>query len=106
MMDQINYEVMRAKMGMKRDILQEIEKRQLRRKGHIMRMEYCRIAGQVAEWNPQRKTSAATRSWKDGIRNSMQSRNCKGEEYFYRELWRKKNCLWVEENCVFTEKFL
>jgi hypothetical protein len=32
----------------------------------------------------------------------MQRRNLKDEECFYRELWRKKNCLWVEENCVIT----
>jgi hypothetical protein len=44
-------------------------------------------------------------TWKDGIRDSMQRKNLKDEEYSDRELWRKK-ILWVEENCVFTEKFL
>jgi hypothetical protein len=36
----------------------------------------------------------------------MQRRNLKDEEWFNLELWRKKICLWVEENSVFTEKFL
>jgi hypothetical protein len=36
-------------MGMKEDILQEIEEQQLRWYGHVMRMEDCRIAGRVAE---------------------------------------------------------
>jgi hypothetical protein len=29
-------------------------------------------------------------TWKDGIKDSMQRRNLKDEEYFDRELWRKK----------------
>jgi hypothetical protein len=36
-------------MGMKEDILQEIEEHQLKWYGRVMRMEDCRIAGQVAE---------------------------------------------------------
>jgi hypothetical protein len=71
-------------------------------------MEDCRIARQVAEWNPQGKGSrgrpVSTR--KDGIRNSMQRRNLKDEECSQQDLWRKIICLWVEENCVFTENFL
>jgi hypothetical protein len=40
-------------MGMKKDLLHETEEEQLRRYSHIMRMEDCRIARQIAEWNPQ-----------------------------------------------------
>jgi hypothetical protein len=36
-------------MGMKKDILRELEKQQLRWYGHVMRMEDCRIARQAAE---------------------------------------------------------
>jgi hypothetical protein len=46
-------ETIRTKMGMKKHILQEIEGQKIRRYGHIMRMEDCRIDGQVPEWNPQ-----------------------------------------------------
>jgi hypothetical protein len=42
-------------MGMKKDILQKMEEQQLRWYGHVMRPEDCRIARQVAEWNPQGK---------------------------------------------------
>jgi hypothetical protein len=57
-----------------------------------MRMEDCRIVGQVAEWNPQRKRrhGIPVNTWKDGIRDSMQRRNLKDEECFDREFWRKK----------------
>jgi hypothetical protein len=43
------------RMGMKKDILQEIEEDQLTWYGHVMWTEYCRTARQVAEWNPQAK---------------------------------------------------
>jgi hypothetical protein len=58
-----------------------------------MRMKDCRIARQVAEWNPQGKGrhSRAVNTWKDVIRASLQSRNLKDEECFDRELWRGKN---------------
>jgi hypothetical protein len=35
--------------------LWEIEEQQLRWYSHVMQMEECRIARQVAEWNPQGK---------------------------------------------------
>jgi hypothetical protein len=87
-MDRIRKEIIRTTMGIKEDILQETEEQQWRWYGHVMRMEECRIARQVAEWNPQRKSKRgrSVSTWKDGIRNSMQRRNLKVEEYFDREL--------------------
>jgi hypothetical protein len=54
-------------------------------------MEDCRIARQVAEWNPQGKMRRGkpVSIWKDQIRDSVQRRNLKDEECFDRELWRK-----------------
>jgi hypothetical protein len=70
----------RRKMGMKKDILQKIEARQLRWYGHLVQMEDCRTARQVAEWNPQgkRRRGRPVSTWKDGIRNNIQGRNLKG----------------------------
>jgi hypothetical protein len=42
-------EAIRTKVGIKKDILQLIGEQQIRRPGHVMRMEGCRIARQVAE---------------------------------------------------------
>jgi hypothetical protein len=55
-------------------------------------VEDCKIAIQVAEWNPQGKMRLGRpdNTWKDGIRDSMQRRNLKDEECLNRELWRKK----------------
>jgi hypothetical protein len=47
-MDRVRSETIRTKMGTKKNILQEIEEQQLRWYGHVMPMEDCRIARQVA----------------------------------------------------------
>jgi hypothetical protein len=54
-------------------------------------MEECRIARQVAGWNPQekRRRGRPVHSWKVGLGDSMQRRNLKDKECFDRELWRK-----------------
>jgi hypothetical protein len=57
-----NNETIRTKIGLKKDILQEIEVQQLRWYGHIMRMEDCKITRHAAEWNPQEKRGAADQS--------------------------------------------
>jgi hypothetical protein len=60
-------------MGLKKDILQEVEEQQLRWYGYVMRMEDCTIARQVAEWNPQGKRRLGrpvSTVYKDGIRDS------------------------------------
>jgi hypothetical protein len=82
----------RTKMGMQKDILQEIEEQQQRWYGHVMRMDDCRTARQMADWNPQgkRRRGRPVNTWKDGIRDSMQRRNLKDEECFDREIWRTK----------------
>jgi hypothetical protein len=61
-MDRIRDETIRTKMGLKKDILREMEEQQLRWYGHITRMENCRIARQIAEWNPQGDGGAADQS--------------------------------------------
>jgi hypothetical protein len=104
-MDKVRNETIRTKMGMTEDILQKIEQ-QLRWYGHVMRMEDCRIARQVAERNPQGKMRRGKVStWKDGIRDNAQRRNLIDEECVDRELWREK-IFGVEENCVFTEPYI
>jgi hypothetical protein len=41
----------------------------------------------------------------EAIRVIRQRRNLKDEGCFDREFLREKLCIWVEEKCVFTEKF-
>jgi hypothetical protein len=83
-MDRIRNETIKAKMGLKKDILQDIEEQQLRCYGHVVGMDDCKIARQVAEWNPQgkRRRGRTVNTWKDGIRDSMKRGNLKDEECF------------------------
>jgi hypothetical protein len=71
-------------------------------------MEDCEIARQVAEWNPQGKRGCRrpVNTWKDGIRDSIQRRNLKDLECSIESFGGKELCLWVQENCVITEKVL
>jgi hypothetical protein len=72
-------------------------KQQLRWYGHVMGMEDCRTATQVAEWNPQgeRRRSRPVNTWKDGIRDSTQRRNFKDKECFDQELWENICLPWI-----------
>jgi hypothetical protein len=81
-MNRVRDETIRAKMGLKKDILQEIAEQQLRWYGHVMQMDDCRIARQVAEWNPQgkKRRGRPVSTCKDGIRESMQRGNLKDKE--------------------------
>jgi hypothetical protein len=91
-LDKIRNEAIRTKMVIKKNIVQEIEEQQLRRYGHVKRIEDGKIVKQVAEWNSQgkRKRGRPINTWKDGIRESMKRREIKDEEYMDRDLWRRK----------------
>jgi hypothetical protein len=91
-MDKFRNEAIRTKMGIKKNIVQEIEEQQLRRYGHVKGMVDGKTVKQVAEWKPQgkRKRSRPFNTWKDGIRESMKRRELKDEECMYRDLWRRK----------------
>jgi hypothetical protein len=62
------------------------------------------IARQVAEWDPQgkRKRGRPVITWKDGIRDTVRSRNLK-VECVHRELWRGEKYVFVLKKTVFTE---
>jgi hypothetical protein len=89
-MDRVINETIRTKMRMKKDITGN--------RGTAIKVVRPRHANgalqnarQVAEWNPQgkRRCGRPVSTWKDGITDSMQRRNLKGEECFDREIWRE-----------------
>jgi hypothetical protein len=91
-LDKIRNEAIRTKMGIKKNIAQEIEEQQLRWYGHVKRMEDGKIVKQVAELKPQGKRTRGRpiNTWKDEIRESMKRRELKDEECMDRDLWRRK----------------
>jgi hypothetical protein len=69
-------------------------------------MENRITARQVAQWNLQgkRRCGRPVSTWKGEIRDSMQRRNLKDEEYSDRELWRKKNYVLGLRKTVYSLK--
>jgi L-alanine-DL-glutamate epimerase-like enolase superfamily enzyme len=61
-MDRIRNQTVRTKMGMKEDILREIEEHQLRWYGHVMRMEDCRMLDRLQNRTHRGKGGAADQS--------------------------------------------
>jgi hypothetical protein len=74
-MDMITIEPVVTRMGLKKATLQKIEEQQLRWYRLVMRMECCKIASRVADWNPQgtSRRDGPLNTRKDGIKNNMQS---------------------------------
>jgi hypothetical protein len=106
-MDRVRNETIRTKLGLKKDILQETEQL-LRWYGRVMRMEDCRIARQVAEWNPQgkRRRDRPVSTWKDGITEVCKEGTSGMKNVSIVSSGGRKLCLWFEENCAPTGKFL
>jgi hypothetical protein len=74
-----------------------------------MGMEDCRIAEQVAEWNPQglrRRAADQSVHWRLGLRTACKGENLRMKNVSIGSSGGKKLCLWVEENYVPTEKLL
>jgi hypothetical protein len=101
-MDRIRNETIRTKAGLKKDILQEIGEQQLRWHGHVMRMEDCKIARQVAEWNPHGEQEARQISQYMGLGTVCKEETLKMNNVFIVSSGGRKLCLWV----VPTEQFL
>jgi hypothetical protein len=101
-MDRIRNETIRTKMGMKKDILQEIEEQQLRWYSHVMQMEDCRIPIQVADWNPHGKRGAAdqSRHGRMGLWAASKEETSRMKDVSIESSRGKKFCLWVDKNCI------
>jgi hypothetical protein len=91
-------------MGMKRDIIQETEKQQLRWLGHVMRRR-CRIGRHVAEWKPTGNGGGVDQSGRGRMRlaiarteETSRMRNVSIQNAG----WETRH--WVDKNCVFTKK--
>jgi hypothetical protein len=78
-------------MGIKENIVQEIQEQQLRWYGHVKRRTE-KLLNRLQNGSHRGKGSEVDQSttWKDGIRESMKRRELKGEECMDRDLWRRK----------------
>jgi hypothetical protein len=99
----MNRIIIRTKMGMKRDILQEKEQH-----SHVMRMEDCRTTRQVGEWNPQGRGGEADQSARGriGLGTARKEETSRMKHVSIESSGGKQLCRCFEKNYVFTEKFL
>jgi hypothetical protein len=77
---------------MKRDVLQEIEEQQLKWYGHVMRMDDCRTAREVAHWNPQGKRRRG-RPGRMGLRTAYKEGISRMKNVLIERFGERKLCL-------------
>jgi hypothetical protein len=90
-------------MGMKKDILPEIEEQQLRWYGLVLQMEDCRTAKQDADGTHRGKGGVANQSihGRMGLGTGYKEETLRMKNVLIESSGVKTLCLWVEENCVY-----
>ena len=80
--DRVRNETIRNMMGMERDIVDEVQRKQLIWYGHMCRMDEERISNRVLQWTPpeKRKRGRPRRGWMDDVHEAMHSRNLNEED--------------------------
>lgn len=80
----------RIEMGIEKDILEEIERRQLVWFGHVNRLDDNRWPKRILKWTPpqHRKRGRPKRSWRDEINDAMSSRNLSPSTCQNRKEWK------------------
>lgn len=80
----------RNRMGANETVVDRVEKRSLKWFGHLLRMPDDRIPKKIFKWQPpgKRKRGRPRRSWNEGVRQAMASRNLEENQAWNREAWR------------------
>ena len=81
--DRVRNETIRNMMGVERDIVDKVQRKQLVWYGHTCRMDEERIPNRVLQWTPPEKRRR--RCWMDDVNQAMRSRNLNGEDSQIRE---------------------
>jgi len=91
-LDHIPNEEIRRRTNRIHTTVERIETRQLIWYGHVMRMEECRWPKRAFNYVPpnRRKRGRPTKTWIEGIRNTLKDRAIGEEEWKERDRWRSK----------------
>ncbi|XP_030747672.1 uncharacterized protein LOC115876121 [Sitophilus oryzae] len=86
-LDRVRNEIIRDKMGRQKTIVEEIESAQLKRYGHVRRMDNTRLPQKVLNWLPQkrRKRGRPRTNWMEGVKKVMSSRDLRDGD------WNERN---------------
>jgi len=79
-------------MNVTRSLLDDIKTQQLKRYGHVQRMEEGRLPKKVMKWSPpgRRKQGRPKGTWMEGIRGLMEEKGLIEEDWKDRDKWKKK----------------
>lgn len=88
--ERIRNEIIRQNIGIEKDIIDEVEKKQLIWFGHTKRMGQHRWPRKILEWTPpeKRKRGRPRRSWRNDVDDAMRSRNLNEEMSHERKTWK------------------
>lgn len=90
LLDKVRNEVIRERMNIQTTIVDTTEAKSLRWYGHVNRMDYNRWPKKLLHWIPpqRRKRGRPRRTWTDGIKTAMTSRNLQDEDWRDRDRWK------------------
>lgn len=79
----------RNRMEANETIIERVQKRSLKWFGHLLRMPEDRLPNKIFQWQQlgKRKRGRPRRSWNEGIRQAMASRNLEEDQAWNREAW-------------------
>jgi hypothetical protein len=81
--DKIRNNIKKKKMNVTRSLLKDIKTKQLKRYGHVQRMEEGRLPKKVMKWNPpgRRKGGRPKLTWAEEIRGLMEEKGLMEEDW-------------------------
>jgi hypothetical protein len=107
-MDRIRSETIEIKTGMEKDVLKEIEEQQLRWFGQSCKQRTAELLNRLQNGTHKRKGGMEDQSAHGimGLRTVCTKEASRMKNVLIKSSERYQFCLWVEENCIFTEKSL
>lgn len=89
-LERVGNETIRQSMNMTKNIVEEIEKKQLVWFGHTKRMDETRWPKRILEWIPyeRKKRGRPRRSWREGVDEAMKLRGLEEDMCYNRREWK------------------
>jgi hypothetical protein len=87
--DHVRSDKIREVMETEGTLTDTVEAKQLKRYGHMNRMEEYRLPKKIYEWIPieRKKRGRPRNTWKKKAKQTMDGRNLQEEDYLERNMW-------------------
>lgn len=89
-LDHVRNEEIKKRMGMEKDIIDEVEKKWLQWYGHMRRMDDDRWPKRIWDWKSfaKRKRGRPLRDWNIDVKEAMNSRRLEDNDWERKDYWR------------------